>query len=106
MRNINAIVLGETGTGKSTFLNSIIKNYGNQYNKLLITSDDTDGCTTDIEPVSIYYNNIRFCFYDCPGLNDGNSEDNKNNIKLLRDEGKVPNNRINCILLCINSQCP
>ena len=58
MRNINAIVLGETGTGKSTFLNSIIKNYGNQYNKLLITSDDTDGCTTDIEPVNIYYNNI------------------------------------------------
>ena len=54
MRNINAIVLGETGTGKSTFLNSIIKNYGNQYNKLLITSDDTDGCTTDIEPGNIY----------------------------------------------------
>ena len=24
----------------------------------------------------------------------------------MRDEGKDPNNRINCILLCINSQCP
>ena len=48
MSNINAIVLGETGTGKSTFLNSIIKNYGNEYNKLLETIDDTDGCTKDI----------------------------------------------------------
>ena len=106
MSNINAIVLGETGSGKSTFLNSIIKNYGNQYDRLLKTSDDTDECTTDIEPVNIFYNNIRFTFYDCPGLNDGNSENNKNYIKSLRDEGKDPKNRINCILLCINSQCP
>ena len=48
MSSINAIVLGETGAGKSTFLYSIIKNYGNEYNKLLETIDDTDGCTKDI----------------------------------------------------------
>ena len=63
MRNINAIVLGETGSGKSTFLNSIIKNYGNQYDRLLKTSDDTDECTTDIEPVNIFYIHFNIFFH-------------------------------------------
>lgn len=44
MSSINAIVLWETGAGKSTFFNSITKNYGNEHDKLLNTSIDTDGC--------------------------------------------------------------
>jgi len=99
----NIIVLGKTGSGKSSFLNAIIKSFGSSLEKLLETSDDTDGCTTDLEPVNIFYNNKHLCFYDTPGLDDGNEDQNNGFINLLRNEGRKPENRINCILIWINA---
>lgn len=99
----NIIVLGKTGSGKSSFLNAIIKSFGSSLEKLLETSDDTDGCTTDLEPVNIFYNNKHLCFYDTPGLDDGNEDQNNGFINLLRNEGRKTENRINCILICINA---
>lgn len=99
----NIIVLGKTGSGKSSFLNAIIKNFGTSLEKILGTSDDTDGCTKDLEPVNIFYNNKHLCFYDTPGFDDGNEDQNNDFIKLLRNEGKNTENRINCILICINA---
>ena len=102
----NIIILGKTGCGKSSFLNAIIKNFGTTDDRLLKTSDDTDGCTVDLEPVNIFYNHKHLCFYDSPGLDDGNENQNKNFINLLREEGKKPESRIRSILICINAQCP
>ena len=63
MSSINAIVLWETGAGKSTFFNSITKNYGNEHDKLLNTSIDTDGCIKCMYPVNFFYNGTLFCFF-------------------------------------------
>ena len=41
-----------------------------------------------------------------PDLNNGNSENNKTFIESLIHQGKDTKNRINCILLWINSQSP
>ena len=101
MSECNIVVLGKTGSGKSSFLNAIIKNFDPK-NKLLETSDDTKGCTKDFEEVNIIYNGNRLCFFDTPGLDDGNSDF----IKLLREEGKDPNKRINSILICNNVHTP
>ena len=99
----NIIVLGKTGSGKSSFLNATIKNFGSPFEKLHETSDETDGCTVDLEPANIFYDNKHLCFYDTPGLDDGNEKQNNGFIDLLRNEGKKPENRINCILICINA---
>ena len=99
----NIIVLGKTGSGKSSFLNAIIKSFGSPLERLLETSDETDGCTTDLEPVNIFHDNKHLCFYDTPGLDDGNEDQNDGFINLLRNEGKKTENRINCILICINA---
>lgn len=99
----NIIVLGKTGSGKSSFLNAIIKNFGSPNEKLLETSEETDGCTQDLEPVNIFYENKHLCFYDTPGLDDGNERKNNDFTKLLRNEGKKPENRINCIIICISA---
>ena len=106
MSKWNIIILGKTGCGKSSFLNAIIKNFGTANDKLLKTSDGTDGCTADLEPVNIFYKNKHLCFYDSPGLDDGNENQNTQFINLLREEGKNPGDRINSILICINAQNP
>ena len=102
MEACNIIVLGKTGCGKSSFLNAIIKNF-DPNSKLLDTSDGIEGCTKDIEPVNIFYNNNQLYFYDTPGLDDGNKSQNSYYINLLREEGKKPENRINSILICNNA---
>ena len=105
MSECNIVVLGKTGAGKSSFLNAIIKNFDPK-NKLLQTSDGAKGCTKDFEEVNIIYNGNRLCFFDTPGLDDGNKSQNSDFIKLLREEGKDPNKRINSILICNNAMAP
>ena len=69
-----AVIIGEAGNGKSSFLNAIIKIYGAKH-KFLPTSDEGEGCTKDIIPICIFVNETkRFQFYDTPGMNDGDKE--------------------------------
>lgn len=98
-----AVIIGEAGNGKSSFLNAIIKIYESNH-KILPTSDDGEGCTKDITPITIFVNKTEgFQFYDTPGMNDGNKELNEKIRNDLRKEAANTNNRIKCILFCTNA---
>ena len=62
------VILGETGKGKSSFLNALFKNYGISLN--LKTSDWDDGCTKKIQPCNHDIENDKYIIFDTPGLND------------------------------------
>lgn len=76
------IVLGETGAGKSTFINAITKT------NHMKTSLSGKSCTRDCDFSSVTKNGDVFNFIDTPGLNDGNKkkeEDNYLQIQSARD---------------------
>ena len=86
------IVLGETGVGKSSFINAITGK-----NECFVSSKGI-ACTNDIKFVStsILYN--LFVFVDTPGLNDGKG-DEKNISKIKEATSKFP--RIQNILILL-----
>ena len=61
------VILGETGKGNSSFLNSLFKNYGISLN--LKTSDWDDGCTKKIQPCNLDIENDKYIIFYTPGLN-------------------------------------
>jgi GTPase Era involved in 16S rRNA processing len=98
-----AVIIGEAGNGKSSFLNAIIAIYNSKH-ELLPTSDDAEGCTKDITPISIFVDEKRrYQFFDTPGMNDGNKGLNEKIRNDLRKEAANTNNRIKCILFCTNA---
>lgn len=98
-----SVIIGEAGNGKSSFLNAIIKIYGSNH-KLLPTSDEGEGCTKNITPITIFVDEKKgYQFYDTPGMNDGNKQLNEKIRNDLRKEAADANNRISCILFCTNA---
>ena len=85
------IVLGKTGVGKSSFINSIT-------NKIECKiGHESKACTSKIHSVDIQKNGLNFFFVDTPGLDDGKGDEN--NIKQLGDiRKKFP--RINAFIIC------
>jgi len=74
------ILLGETGVGKSTFINSITQKTE------CITSHKSNSCTQEIKFVKLFESGYNFYFIDTPGLNDSNGD--LNHIKLLEKISK------------------
>jgi ribosome biogenesis GTPase A len=66
---LTSIVLGETGVGKSAFINAI-----NQKRELKI-SDGPYNCTKYIQSVDINYNGQCFLFIDTPGFSFPNEDE-------------------------------
>lgn len=92
IKDIVAILLGKTGVGKSSFINSITNK-----NECKI-GNESKACTTKIHCVDISKNGLNFYFVDTPGLDDGKGDEK--NIKKLGDiRKKYP--RINVFIICI-----
>ena len=61
------VILGETGKGKSSFLNALFENYGKSLN--LKNSDGDNGFTKKIQPFNLDIENDKHIIFDTPGLN-------------------------------------
>lgn len=74
------ILLGETGVGKSTFINSITQKSECK------TSNKSNSCTQEVKFVKLFESGYNFYFIDTPGLNDSNGD--LNHISLLEKISK------------------
>ena len=93
------VVLGESGKGKSSFLNAALKNHG--VDQILETNDLGEGCIKSIKPCSpISIDDDKYFFIDTPGLNDIDFD--KQTEEVLRYYATNPKNRISAILICLH----
>jgi len=92
IRDKIAILLGQTGSGKSSFINCITKK------KECKVGNTTDSCTKDIQQVNIPRNGFVYYFVDTPGLDDGKGDEK--NIQEL-DKVKKSYPRMNVFIICL-----
>lgn len=87
------ILLGKTGTGKSSFINCITNNNNCEIGK------SGKACTKKIVQSDIINDGYNFYFVDTPGLDDGDG-DKENIDKLHNIKKKYP--RINVMIICLH----
>ena len=76
------VILGETGVGKTTFINEITENIEKDKNK---ESSSSISCTKKIEFNKYFYEGYNYFFVDTPGLNDaGGDIENIEEIKKIK----------------------
>jgi tRNA U34 5-carboxymethylaminomethyl modifying GTPase MnmE/TrmE len=95
-QSFTSIVLGETGVGKSAFINAI-----NQKRELKI-SDGPYNCTKYIQTVDREYNGQTFLFIDTPGFSFPNEDEEENAFIEIERAFQTYKDRIRCILILKN----
>ena len=88
------IILGETGVGKTTFINEITGRIEKDKNK---ESSDSISCTKGIEFTKYFYDGYNYFFVDTPGLNDAGGD-----IKNIEEIKKIKPGIISTVILVRN----
>jgi len=86
------VLLGETGVGKSSFINGITKTQDCD------VGDDASSCTKNIMMINTIINGTNYYIIDTPGFQDSKIEEEKI-IQILQDLRKYQ--RICAILICL-----
>ena len=92
IRDKISILLGQTGEGKSSFINCITKK------KECKVGDTQDSFTKDIHQVNIPHNGYVYYFVDTPGLDEGKGDEQ--NIQEI-DKVKKSYPRMNVFIICL-----
>ena len=85
------VLLGKTGVGKSSFINSITNK------KECKIGQKSKSCTKELKQVDLNKNGYNYYFVDTPGLDDGKNDEQ--NINKLGDLKTYP--RISVFLICL-----
>jgi GTPase Era involved in 16S rRNA processing len=98
------LVLGSTGSGKSSFCNSLIADYDR---KTFLESEKIDSFTTYTNSKKVFWFDKKeeFILIDTPGINDSNNNDT-NNISGLVDHLKESIITLNAFIIVINGSNP
>lgn len=91
----SCLVLGETGVGKSSFINAITKTSKCE------VGNEGKACTRDYDVIITNYNSNNFIFIDTPGLGDAKGD--KDNIKQIK-QAIVDYPEFRCILMLMKFQ--
>ncbi|KAG2040458.1 P-loop containing nucleoside triphosphate hydrolase protein [Suillus americanus] len=100
----NVVIFGETGSGKSSFINTIA-----QKQQLAKTSNDAHGCTSTPECYPVDVSGRKYILIDTPGLNEGSAgavpdAEAKELLKnLLRELMSSRSDGIGLLVYCVRS---
>ena len=97
-REVNLLVIGRFGVGKSTLINSMFLQNSTEQAKVGV---DMQRCTSEPKPYTIEVDGIKFHIWDTPGLQDGECDDRKY-ITMIAE--KCP--KVNLVIYCTNMQEP
>ena len=97
MKNFTVIGIGETGDGKSTFLNAYLQK------NTFKSSDDPNSCTKLTSAQSNIIDNNKFTAIDTPGLKDTDNTDQENVRQLVEFLLRYTNG-INVVAIVLNGQ--
>ena len=97
MKNFTVIGIGETGDGKSTFLNAYLQK------NIFKSSDDPNSCTKLTSAQSNIIDNNKFTAIDTPGLKDTDNTDQENVRQLVEFLLRYTNG-INVVAIVLNGQ--
>ena len=97
MKNFTVIGIGETGDGKSTFLNAYLQK------NIFKSSDDPNSCTKLTSAQSNTIDNNKFTAIDTPGLKDTDNADQENVRQLVEFLLRYANG-INVVAIVLNGQ--
>ena len=97
-KNHTCLVLGQTGVGKSSFINAITN-----FEAKLEARESDIAVTIEMKEANYKNGDDYYKFIDTPGLNDAKGDtENKNEIKKAASESPD----FKCILLLLNLQSP
>ena len=97
-REVNLLVIGRFGVGKSTLINSMFLQNSTEQAEMGV---DMRRCTSEPKPYTIEVNGIKFHIWDTPGLQDGECDDRK---YITMIEKKCP--KVNLVIYCTSMQEP
>ncbi|KAG1897024.1 P-loop containing nucleoside triphosphate hydrolase protein [Suillus fuscotomentosus] len=101
----NVVIFGETGSGKSSIINTITKN------QLAKTTNDADGCTSSVQRYPVDFSGQRFVLFDTAGLGEGPAGtvpdlEVKRQLKNLLCQlisSRSPSDGIDLLVYCVSS---